>query len=73
VERGSLLAPVARESLLMSPAERADIVVNFAGLRPGSELERINEGPDEPDTMGQVLMLVVVRPTAPDASTKRMK
>jgi spore coat protein A len=82
-EGGFLPAPVARETLLLSPAERVDVVVDFAGLPTGAELYLINEGPDEPfgggqpgidfppanpDTTGQVLKLVVVPLTAPDAS-----
>jgi bilirubin oxidase len=82
-EGGFLPAPVARDALLLAPAERADVVVDFAGLPAGAELFLINEGPDEPfgggapatdfapahpDTTGQVLKLVVVPATAPDAS-----
>ncbi|GMV24056.1 MAG: multicopper oxidase [Phycisphaerae bacterium] len=47
-EGGFLTAPVALSTLLMAPAERADVVVDFSGLAPGSELYLINEGPDEP-------------------------
>lgn len=82
-EGGFLPAPVMRESLLLAPAERADVVVDFAGLRPGSDLYLINEGPDEPfgggrpgtdfppanpATTGQVMKLVVISPVGPDTS-----
>jgi spore coat protein A len=40
--------PVQLEQLLMAPAERADVIVDFTGLRVGTELYLINEGPDEP-------------------------
>jgi bilirubin oxidase len=47
-EGGFLPAPVQLEQLLLAPAERADVVVDFTGLRPGTRLHLINEGPDEP-------------------------
>jgi FtsP/CotA-like multicopper oxidase with cupredoxin domain len=43
-----LPAPVQREQLLMAPAERADVIVDFTGLSVGSVIYLINEGPDEP-------------------------
>jgi spore coat protein A len=79
-EGGFLPAPVQLDQLLMGLAERADVIVDFTGLRVGTELFLINEGPDEPfgggtpgkefeaadpDTTGQVMKLVV----APLAST----
>jgi spore coat protein A len=82
-EGGFLPAPVVRESLLMSPAERVDVVVDFTGLPAATELFLINEGPDEPfgggepgtdfepahpDTTGQVLKVVVVPLATPDTS-----
>jgi FtsP/CotA-like multicopper oxidase with cupredoxin domain len=45
---GFLPAPVRLDQLLLGPAERADVIVHFTGLRPGSALYLINEGPDEP-------------------------
>ncbi len=47
-EGGFLPAPVKLDKLLMSPAERADVIVDFTGLTPGTLLYMINEGPDEP-------------------------
>jgi FtsP/CotA-like multicopper oxidase with cupredoxin domain len=44
---GFLPAPVPLDSLLMSPAERADVIVDFTG-REGETLFLINEGPDAP-------------------------
>jgi spore coat protein A len=54
----------------MSPAERADVIVDFTGLAKGTELFLINEGPDgpfaggtvvaaDPNTTGQVMKFVV--------------
>jgi len=72
-EGGFLPAPVELSELLMSPAERADVIVDFA-LFAGRTIMLINLGPDEPfgggrpgvafepaasDTTGQVMQLVV--------------
>lgn len=73
-EGGFLPAPVMLDQLLMSPAERADVIVDFSGYAPGTEFYMINEGPDEPfgggvagtdfpwsdpDTTGQVMKFVI--------------
>ena len=73
-EGGFLPAPVQLGQLLMGLAERADVIVDFTGLRTGSELYLINEAPDEPfgggrpgrdfdaadpGTTGQVMKFVV--------------
>ncbi len=82
-EGGFLPAPVMLDSLLMGPAERADVIVDFTGLSVGTELYLINEGPDEPfgggtpgtdfpaadpETTGQVMKFVVVPLTGEDPS-----
>jgi spore coat protein A, manganese oxidase len=82
-EGGFLPAPVQLDELLMALAERADVIVDFTGLTPGTELYLINEGPDEPfgggaagtdfppadpATTGQVLKLVVVPLASRDTS-----
>ncbi len=82
-EGGFLPAPVQLDQLLIALAERADVVVDFSGLTPGTELYVINEGPDEPfgggvagtdfpaadpDTTGQVMKLVVVPLTSRDTT-----
>ena len=46
-EEGFLPAPVERSELLMSPAERADVIVDFAPFA-GRSITVINLGPDEP-------------------------
>ena len=81
---GFLPSPVELAELRLHAAERADVVVDFTGLAPGTELYLLNEGPDrpfaggrtgvdfppaDPATTGQVLKLVVVPLTAPDTST----
>jgi bilirubin oxidase len=80
---GFLPAPVQLDRLLMFVAERADVIVDFSRVRPGTELFLINEGPDEPfgggepgtdfdaanpQTTGQVMKFVVVPASSPDSS-----
>jgi bilirubin oxidase len=45
---GFLPRPVPLDRLLMAPAERADVIVDFTGLPKGTKIYLINEGPDEP-------------------------
>jgi spore coat protein A, manganese oxidase len=47
-EGGFLPEPIELGFLLMGLAERADVVVDFTGLKPGTVLYLINEAPDEP-------------------------
>jgi len=47
-EGGFLPAPVALADLLMAPAERADVIVDFTGVPAGSTITLRNFGPDEP-------------------------
>ena len=66
--------------LLMSLAERADVIVDFTNVAVGSSVHLLNLGPDEPfggfpapgsdaDTTGQVMEFRVVGATGPDPST----
>ncbi|HEX6247264.1 MAG TPA: multicopper oxidase domain-containing protein [Nocardioidaceae bacterium] len=81
---GFLAEPVAMESLLMAPAERADVVVDFSQVPAGTQVYLINEGPDEPfgggapggdfpwadpSTTGQVMRFTVVEAAGADTST----
>jgi spore coat protein A len=81
---GFLPAPVPLGRLLVAPAERADVVVDFAGLQPGDTVTLLNLGPDEPfgggepgvdfdpadpATTGVVMQFQVVPLAAPDPST----
>ncbi|MCF6249970.1 MAG: multicopper oxidase [Methylococcaceae bacterium] len=36
------------EALLMAPAERADVIVDFTGMLPGTKIRMINTAPDAP-------------------------
>jgi len=47
-EGGYLRAPVKLGAILMSPAERADVIVDFARVKPGTKVTLLNVGPDEP-------------------------
>jgi spore coat protein A, manganese oxidase len=81
---GLLPAPVEQGELLLAPAERADVIVDFTNVRAGTEIIVENLGPDEPfgggtprvdfppadpETTGQVMRFRVVPATAPDPST----
>ena len=80
---GFLPAPVELPALLMAPAERADVIVDFSELPVGTEVYLVNEGPDEPfgggvagvdfpfadpGTTGQVMRFVVVPRVGRDTS-----
>jgi FtsP/CotA-like multicopper oxidase with cupredoxin domain len=81
-EGGFLPAPVELDQVLVAPAERVDAIVDFTGLRPGTELFLVNLGPDQPfgglteppkpfadpRTTGQVMKLRVVPLRSPDRS-----
>jgi bilirubin oxidase len=82
-EGGFLPAPVMLDQLLMSPAERADVIVDFTNIPVGTEIILLNLGPDEPfgggepgddftpanpDTTGQVMQFRVVAATSNDNS-----
>jgi FtsP/CotA-like multicopper oxidase with cupredoxin domain len=76
---GFLPKPVQLPQLLMGLAERADVIVDFSGLKPGTEIFLINEGPDEPfngalnpsdpATTGQVMKFVVGPKASRDTTT----
>ena len=74
-EQGLLPKPAVLDQLLMGPAERADVIVNFSTVAPGTRVYLVNLGPDEPfgggepnedfvsadpETTGQVMMFNVV-------------
>lgn len=77
---GFLPEPVELGRLLLAPAERADVIVDFTRLPAGTELYLINEAPDgafrgdgkaapaDPATTGQVMKFVVRSLVGRDAS-----
>ena len=81
---GFLPEPVQQEELLLAPAERADVIVDFAGIAPGTQLTLLNLGPDgpfrggrpgedwrpaDPATTGLVMQFRAVPPRGEDPST----
>jgi len=83
-EGGFLPAPVQLTRLLMAPAERADVIVDFKGFTAGTWITLLNLGPDEPfgggepgvdfvpanpRTTGKVMEFRVVAATSADTST----
>jgi len=80
-EGGFLPAPAVLTGLLIAPAERADVIVDFSGFKPGDRVRLLNVGPDEPfgepaspsaqadpHTTGQVMEFRIAAPTAADTS-----
>lgn len=76
-------APLTLDQLVMSPAERFDVIVDFSTLPVGSQVVLLNTAPDEPfkglndpengpaanpDTTGQIMKFKVVASTGADAS-----
>lgn len=64
---GFLPAPVTLQTLLLAPAERADILIDFSGAEPGTHITLLNDAnapypggstPD-PDTTGQIMRFTV--------------
>ena len=82
---GGFLAAVAEQTqLLLAPAERADVIVDFSDVPVGTEIVLRNLAPDDPygggtpgvdfepadaETTGQVMQFRVVAATGPDEST----
>ena len=80
---GFLRSAVAMERLLLAPAERADVVVDFSQVPAGTRLYLVNEGPDEPfgggeaptefewadpESTGQVMRFTVVDAVGADTT-----
>jgi FtsP/CotA-like multicopper oxidase with cupredoxin domain len=83
-EGGFLPAPVELPEVLLGPAERADVIVDFTNVALDTEIILENLAPDEPfgggvagvdfepadpETTGQVMRLHVVAATSVDMST----
>jgi spore coat protein A, manganese oxidase len=80
---GFLPAPVQLGDLLLGPAERADVIVDFTHVPVGAEILLLNLAPDEPfgggvpgvdfdpadpETTGQVMQLRVIPSTGVDTT-----
>ena len=70
-EGGFLDAPVRREQLLIAPAERADVIVDFTNIAVGTEIILRNLGPDEP--FGEGLPDIDFEPADPRSTGLVMK
>ena len=81
---GYLPDPVQQDELLLAPAERADVIVDFSGTPVGTQVTLLNLGPDgpfhggtpgedfspaDPAATGQVIQFRVVPATGEDPST----
>jgi FtsP/CotA-like multicopper oxidase with cupredoxin domain len=67
---GYLKAPVTLTSLLIAPAERADIIVDFSNLSPGTKVILQNSAlltntPEETQTVGRIMQFTATSQTAP--------
>ncbi len=86
-EGGFLPETVQLNELLMAPAERADVIVDFTNTPVETEIVLLNLGPDEPfgggtpgsdfdpadpDTTGQVMQFIVKASETTDPSTPAM-
>jgi FtsP/CotA-like multicopper oxidase with cupredoxin domain len=84
-EGGFLPEAVELEELLVAPAERADVIVDFSDLPVGTEIVLLNLGPDDPfgggepgvdfdpadpGTTGQVMQFRVVKRKGKDRTTE---
>jgi spore coat protein A, manganese oxidase len=65
-EGGFLEAPVRREQMLIAPAERADVIVDFTPVPVGTRIILRNLGPDEP--FGEGLPGVDFEPSDPSST-----
>jgi len=84
-EQGFLPETVQLDELLMAPAERADVIMDFTNIPVGTEVILMNVGPDEPfaggtpgldfdpadpSSTGQVMQFRVKAATSPDNTTR---
>jgi len=82
-DQGFLAATVQLNELLLGPAERADMIMDFTNIPVGTGITLLNLGPDEPfgggipgvdfdpadpDSTGQVMQFRVKAATSPDTS-----
>jgi hypothetical protein len=83
-EGGFLPEPIELDELLVAPAERADVIVDFSDFPVGTEIIMLNLGPDDPfgggepgvdfdpadpQTTGQIMKFRVVKRKGKDKST----
>jgi len=77
---GYLPKPVTLKSLLLAPGERADILVDFSGLNPGTSVLLKNDAatpyPDgdspDPETTGQIMKFLVPAKAEPPVTPAKL-
>lgn len=77
---GLLNHPARLTSLLLAPAERADILVNFSDIEPGSSIQLLNDaaapfpfgGPADPETVGQIMQFSVPKNAEKSVKPKKL-
>lgn len=77
---GFLPEPVTLNSLLLAPGERADILIDFSKILPGTSILLQNDArapyPDgelpDPDTVGQILQFTVPHKTPPPVKLPKL-
>lgn len=77
---GFLPEPVSLHSLLLAPGERADILIDFSDIAPGTSIILQNDArapyPDgelpDPDTVGQILKFTVPHKTLPPVKLPKL-
>ena len=75
-DTGFLAAPVMVTALLLAPGERADVIVDFSGLKAGTRIVVTNDARTpypkgeeaDPRTVGQIMQFRVAAATGPDTS-----
>jgi FtsP/CotA-like multicopper oxidase with cupredoxin domain len=73
VEGGYLKSAVTQTQLTIAPGERADVIVDFSGLAPGTKILLKNTAnapfpdgdPVDPDTVGQIMQFTVTGKSVP--------
>ena len=77
---GLLKYPAELQSLLIAPGERADIVVDFSGIEPGTKIVLLNNAPapypfgapPDPETVGQIMQFTVPLDAAKPVKPKEL-
>jgi FtsP/CotA-like multicopper oxidase with cupredoxin domain len=87
-DQGFLPETIELDDLLMAPAERTDVIMDFSNIPIGTEVILLNLGPDEPfgggvpgvdfdpadpGSTGQVMQFRVKAATGPDSTTPPME
>ena len=77
---GFLEEPVELEELLIAPGERADILVDFSDIEPGTSILLLNDAnapfpdgdPVDPNTVGQIMQFTIPADSPPPVEPPRL-